>query len=304
MKPNTWRRVSAALLVVAFACTFMVATGGASRVKQSPLERATRVVAKKHCAMYRSKRGKRKAHHRRTCKSYKRGLTPLVPPVRTSTLSEGDTGPTGSTGAAGSTGASGTSGAWTCTTQWQDPGAATCWLKPPCNALPYPQQDATGATGPWGATGPDGPNIRYWYAGNTYFIGAPFCVFAATTEWQDMPAEPSVLLGEAGIQSSGAPYLGPGLVRLAARVVNPGAPGAELRPQYSTDKSSWTYLEGVALSIGTPGIKVSDWVDTPSAMYKDRGYTLIYVRVIGSGGDGVADPSFSGVAFQSWIPAY
>jgi hypothetical protein len=119
-----------------------------------------------------------------------------------------------------------------------------------------------------------------------------------------MPAEPSVLLGEAGIQSSGAPYLGPGLVRLAARVVNPGAPGAELRLQYSTDKSSWTYLEGVALSIGTPGIKVSDWVDTASAMYKDRGYTLIYVRVIGSGGDGVADPSFSGVAFQSWIPAY
>jgi hypothetical protein len=295
MKPSTWRRISAALLVAAFAFTFMVATGGASRVKHNPLERATRIVTKKHCAMYRSKRGK-KRHHHRTCRSYKRGLTPLVPPARTSGLGAG--APVA--GDTGSSGASGTSGEWTCSLRWEDPGAAECWLKPPCNALPYPQQDATGATGPWGVTGPDGPNVRYWFAGNTYFIGAPWCALDATTEWQDMPAEPSELLGDAGTRSSGAPYLGPGLVRLAARVVNPGASGAELRVQYSIDRSSWTYLDGVALSIATPGIKVSDWVDTPPAMSQGT----VYVRVIGSGGDGVADPSFSGVAFQSWIPVY
>jgi hypothetical protein len=145
----------------------------------------------------------------------------------------------------------------------------------------------------------------FWWAGNSYFIGAPWCVFDATSEWQDMPSDPSVLLGDAGIQSFGAMYsLGPGLARLLARVVNPGAPGAELRVQYSTDKSNWTYLEGPGISIGTPGIKVSDWVSAPSVMYStSSGYTPIYVRVIGSGGDGIADPSFSGVAFQTWIPA-
>ena len=300
MKPSTWRRVSAALVVAAFACTFMVATGGASRVRQNPLEQATRVAAKKHCAMYRSKRAKKRSHHRRICKSYKRGLTPLVPPAHTSGVSEGDTGATGSTGTTGPD--------RPCEIRYGNPDAPACMLAPPCNALPSPEWDASGTTGPWGSTGPEGPNIPWWAAIDRSFVGDPYgCSGDRAQQWADMPSDPTVMFGDAGVQESGPAYSnGPGIARFVARVVDPGAPGAELRVQYSTDKSAWTYLDGAngpALPIGAAGLKVSDWVEAPSVMYTTaHGYHPFYARVVGSGGDGVTDPSFSGVALQGWFP--
>jgi hypothetical protein len=167
-------------------------------------------------------------------------------------------------------------------------------------------QDQSGTTGPWGVTGPDGPNIAYWLSGDTRFIGLWGCAFDKAQQWEDMPPGPSVLPGDAGVQEIWPLPLGPTLARLVVRVVASGAPSAELRLQYSsaTGRRTWSYLDGKdgpALSIATPGLKMSDWIDAPAAMAGPAS-VLVMARLIGTGGDGNTDPSFSGIALQEWGP--
>lgn len=68
-------------------------------------------------------------------------------------------------------------------------------------------------------------------------------------------------------------------------------------PSYSTDASTWTTigtgLTTQALLLASPGLKVTDWIDLPSAAVGD-----IYFRPTMNGGDGVADPAINILGFE------
>lgn len=80
--------------------------------------------------------------------------------------------------------------------------------------------------------------------------------------------------------------------RLVVKMMSTQGPtGSELRAQYSTDESSWSYLDnsaGPAASITTPNVTTAgSWVGIVAAARAD-----VWLRVIGINGDGATSPSF------------
>ncbi|MCD6418369.1 hypothetical protein J7M00_06260 [bacterium] len=85
-------------------------------------------------------------------------------------------------------------------------------------------------------------------------------------------------------------------VRLTVGVVVAGAATAQIRAQYSTDLSTWSYLDGgtgPSVAINTAGLKVSSWVNIVSAAQTD-----VYIRIVGINGNGIADPQFGLITLQ------
>ncbi|KKN05886.1 hypothetical protein LCGC14_1082800 [marine sediment metagenome] len=83
-------------------------------------------------------------------------------------------------------------------------------------------------------------------------------------------------------------------------IVNVQAAGhstpALIRGQYSTDESSWAYLDGSAgpsVDISATGTKVSGWVDLVAASQDD-----VFLRIVGLDGDGIVDPQFGLIAIE------
>jgi len=75
-------------------------------------------------------------------------------------------------------------------------------------------------------------------------------------------------------------------IRLGCRVSTAGSTGALIQAQYSTDDTNWNTLTTNTLSVATPtGTKVTAWEAIPVNARGD-----VFVRIIGSGGDGAADP--------------
>ncbi len=71
---------------------------------------------------------------------------------------------------------------------------------------------------------------------------------------------------------------------------------AEIAVQYSTDGVSWFYLDGVSgpsVNISTVGLQVSNWVNIASGAKGD-----VYLRIVGRGGNGAADPLFGLITVQ------
>jgi hypothetical protein len=58
--------------------------------------------------------------------------------------------------------------------------------------------------------------------------------------------------------------------------------------QYSTDNTSWNAFGSPLVISNTTGVKDSGWFNIPSAAE-----TFIYLRLVGYGGNGTADPGFS-----------
>jgi hypothetical protein len=80
--------------------------------------------------------------------------------------------------------------------------------------------------------------------------------------------------------------------RILGRVTVAGATGI-LKAQYSLDGTSFSDLTA-GFSMGTTGIKASAWTQIPAAAK-----TLVEVRKVGSGGNGVEDPQiWSGVSLE------
>ena len=86
----------------------------------------------------------------------------------------------------------------------------------------------------------------------------------------------------------------------ARLVVNVEAAGhstpALIRGQYSTDESSWAYLDGTSapsVDISATGTKVSGWVDLVAAAQDD-----VFLRIVGLDGDGIVDPQFGLIAIE------
>ena len=84
--------------------------------------------------------------------------------------------------------------------------------------------------------------------------------------------------------------------RLVVNVVDPGAGNAVLAVQGSVNLVDWVFLDGSSgpsVSVSSGGLKYSAWVDIPEA-YRREGA----LRLVGSGGDGAADPSFGLIALH------
>jgi hypothetical protein len=124
--------------------------------------------------------------------------------------------------------------------------------------------------------------IKYQWFG-TYGIGGTGIV------WTNMPAATSTwlgttLTGDATYISDLTEYTE---CRLFTSVQVAGNVGSALTVQYSTDNTVWSTLVNRAIGTGT-GVRDSGWVSIPGGAR-----TFVYIRLVGSGGNGVIDPRFS-----------
>jgi len=85
--------------------------------------------------------------------------------------------------------------------------------------------------------------------------------------------------------------------RMVVNVLTAGATTpAKLLVQYSTDETTWYYLDGSSgpsVNIDATGVKVGSWVNLTSGAKAD-----VFLRIVGIDGDGVADPQFNEITVQ------
>jgi len=85
--------------------------------------------------------------------------------------------------------------------------------------------------------------------------------------------------------------------RIVANQAVTGSTSAKLRAQYSTDQSSWSFLDGSSgPSVGINAantVRTSSWVNLASGAKAD-----VYLRLVTQDGDAVADPSFGFIDIQ------
>jgi hypothetical protein len=72
-----------------------------------------------------------------------------------------------------------------------------------------------------------------------------------------------------------------------------GSASAVIWLQYSTDQSNWFDLMTERLACGTLGVLESAWEDIPAGAKQD-----VFIRIVGSGGNGTLDPQFRRVELQ------
>lgn len=112
--------------------------------------------------------------------------------------------------------------------------------------------------------------------------------------WTNMPAAATELFGvvhrRARIDLTYASQ-----IRLMARVSTLGYSTSILYAQYSTDESAWVTLTTNSLAIGggSAGTRVTAWENIPTGALAD-----VFVRIMGSGGDGVVDPILGTIQLQ------
>ncbi|HET8670221.1 MAG TPA: hypothetical protein VFM05_06205, partial [Candidatus Saccharimonadales bacterium] len=121
----------------------------------------------------------------------------------------------------------------------------------------------------------------------------------AASQWVDMPnAETELFIGTGFSQPSSRVRFDLSdatEARFIANVATAANSTAELRVQYSTDQSSWSYLDGStgpSNVVGTVGTKVSSWVTVASGAKSD-----VYLRVVGVNGN-LSDPRFGLIQLQ------
>lgn len=120
---------------------------------------------------------------------------------------------------------------------------------------------------------------------------------AGATQWASMPAALTELF--AGTPNRARIDLSGGFTqaRVLVRMTTAGAANAEIRIQYSTDESTWDYLDassGPGANIGTSaGLKTSSWVNLTANAKAD-----VYIRGVGINGDGATGPFIGQVIVQ------
>jgi hypothetical protein len=85
--------------------------------------------------------------------------------------------------------------------------------------------------------------------------------------------------------------------RLVVNVASGGATTpARIRAQYSTDQSSWDYLDGSSgpsVDVDSAGVATSPWSALASGAKADS-----YLRIVGLDGDDAVDPVFGRIDVQ------
>ena len=153
-------------------------------------------------------------------------------------------------------------------------------------------QGVPGVPGSIGATGAQGPAPAAPV--NIVLLSENWGTFGSPN-WTNQPAGLTELFGNTSSRLK-ADLGASTQVRLLTNVSQAGAATSAMRVQYSTDQTSWSYLDGSSgpsVSINTTGLKVSSWVDVASGAKSD-----VFLRVVGINGDGTADPSFGNLVLQ------
>lgn len=123
----------------------------------------------------------------------------------------------------------------------------------------------------------------------------PLIASGADVVWTNMPAAVTELLGVTAHRLP-IPLRAVRIARLIANVTVAGATGAQLALQQSPDLVTWGALDGTtgpSVNINATGLLISTWVRVDGAALLDR-----VLRVVGSGGDGAADPAFRWLGLQ------
>jgi hypothetical protein len=84
--------------------------------------------------------------------------------------------------------------------------------------------------------------------------------------------------------------------RLVLTVTVAGSASANIRVQYSTNQSTWYYLDGSSgpsVAISSTGVKTSAWVNLTAGAKAD-----VFLRIVGINGNGSASPSFGRIDLQ------
>lgn len=129
----------------------------------------------------------------------------------------------------------------------------------------------------------------------THIVPINITFNTATIQWQNQPSALTEFLGAISRRTK-IDLSNLTQARLITRVDVAGATGAKLAVQYSTDESSWNYLDdssGPFAIIDTTGLKISSFVNISTLALTD-----VFLRIVGTGGNGVADPNFSNIISQ------
>ncbi len=112
------------------------------------------------------------------------------------------------------------------------------------------------------------------------------------TVWTDMPAADTEFKGS-NIRRTRIDMTGSNTIRLGMSLNSGVSTGATIRVQYSTDLTTWTDM-GTSITSAVQGLQVAtSWATVPAGAKAD-----VFLRLMGQGGDGVADPGFLQVFVQ------
>lgn len=126
----------------------------------------------------------------------------------------------------------------------------------------------------------------------------PFLADGDTHEWTNMPAALTEFLGVTSHRTK-ADLTEVEEVRLVVNVQTAGVAGAKLRVQYSTDESTWNYLDGgtgPSVAIDATGVEVSSYVALAAGAKAD-----VFLRLVGIDGNGVVDPIFGNIMLEGQL---
>ncbi len=126
-------------------------------------------------------------------------------------------------------------------------------------------------------------------------LSSPLHAPGAASIWAAMPAGLTEFLGLT-IARVKADLSSASQARLSARVTVAGFAGAVLAAQYSTDETNWTYCDAVSgpsATITTASTVAGSWVTLDPSANAD-----MFLRLVGSGGNGVVSPQFGAVVLE------
>lgn len=114
-------------------------------------------------------------------------------------------------------------------------------------------------------------------------------------QWANMPAALTELFGSTGYRTK-FDLSGFAQIRLLAHVATAGRTGSKLSVQYSTDQTTWQYIDGSGAisSALIVGLQVSAWASIVAAAQAD-----VFLRVVGIGGDGAINPVLGNITIQA-----
>jgi putative exporter of polyketide antibiotics len=117
---------------------------------------------------------------------------------------------------------------------------------------------------------------------------------ALDNEWTNQPAGVTELFG-ATTQHAIADLTNATQARVVVNVSQAGAAAAKLYAQYSTDDATWaTFTTTTGVSIAATGT----YAETFANIVAGAKIATCYLRVVGSGGNGTADPRFGNIYIE------
>ena len=162
--------------------------------------------------------------------------------------------------------------------------------------------------GPAGSfLGSDGASIGFFQPASALQRGTTVTFHTRTaliyTTWTNMPSTLAEFLGPTAPTSTNrVPFLITGYtnVRLYVRTGGGGTAAARVWLDYSVDGNTWIPIDGVGGTGTQVAIDASAQAISATATVAQGLTGLVYLRIAGSGGDGVADPTFGNIAAVFW----